>query len=165
MDTLRTNLAREAMRVEEDCLFSAKGHFEASSQWKRIHLWIGIPATILAAVAGASLIIDHVNFGAILAVAVAILSGLATFLNPSEKAAAHHSSGTSFNKLKNQARVFREIDLPGPDTTENLSFRLKSICADRDNLNAVSLQIPRQAFERARRGIESGEAEYRVDVT
>lgn len=164
MDELRGNMKLEAKRIEEDCLYSAKGHFEAASYWKRIHYWIGIPATVLAAITGLALVTDRPGSGAILAVIVAILSGLSTFLNPSEKATAHHSSGTSFNTLKNQVRVFREIDLRTQATSEDLSFRLKSISEARNHLNSVSLQIPRGAFVRARRGIESGEAQYQADV-
>lgn len=41
-------LAAEASRIEEDTLFTARGHFEAASSWSRIHFVIGLPTTLLS---------------------------------------------------------------------------------------------------------------------
>ena len=56
---LRDSLATEAGRIEEDCLYSARGHFEAAASWRRVHYGIGIPATVLAAVAGGSAVAEY----------------------------------------------------------------------------------------------------------
>ena len=45
----------EAERIEEDATYSSKSHFNAEDTWVRRHYWLGIPSTILAAVAGATL--------------------------------------------------------------------------------------------------------------
>ena len=49
-------LCREAERLEEDTTYSSKGHFNAEDTWVRRNYWLGVPATILGAVAGATLI-------------------------------------------------------------------------------------------------------------
>lgn len=49
-------LRHEAERVEEDATYSSKSHFNAEDTWVRRHYWLGIPATVLAAIAGATLI-------------------------------------------------------------------------------------------------------------
>ncbi len=55
----RSAYTRESQRIEEDALYSAKGHFEAARTWSRIHLWIGLPTAILAAVSGVSAFKDE----------------------------------------------------------------------------------------------------------
>lgn len=48
-------LCREAERLEEDALYSSKGHFNAEDTWVRRNYWLGVPATALGAIAGAAL--------------------------------------------------------------------------------------------------------------
>lgn len=160
---LRAALIDESARVEEDCLFSAKGHFEAAALWGRAHYWIGIPATVLAAVAGGSAVADHTGIAAAVGLVVTALSALAVFLNPSDRAHQHHTAGTRFNEVRNVARILRLIDLRAPSPDDDLVARLKQCGAKRDELNKASPPIPRWAFQRARRSIEAGEATYQVD--
>lgn len=156
-------LATEARRVEEDCLYSARSHFEAASRWSRLHYTIGVPTTVLAAVAGGSAVADHLSAAAIIGLLVTALSALAVFLNPSDRSHQHHSAGTRFNEVRNRARVFREIDLQTGRELGQLVQELKDLGATRDELNNTSPQIPRWAFRRARESIGRGEATYRVD--
>ena len=54
MVNLKAKIIDEAKRIEEDCLYSAKGHFEAASKWQKIHRYLGLPAVVLAALSGVS---------------------------------------------------------------------------------------------------------------
>ena len=45
----------------------------------------------------------------------------------------------------------------------DFSKRVVALSNERDDLNKRAPQIPRRAFERARRGIEEGEATYLAD--
>lgn len=94
---------------------------------------------------------------------VAALTAVSTFLNPNEKAQAHHLAGAKFNNLRNQARIYREIDLHANTDIKELTASLKQLTAEKSDLNQSSLQIPPRSFKRARIGIESGEATYRMD--
>ncbi|MFH1769638.1 MAG: SLATT domain-containing protein [Parcubacteria group bacterium] len=161
----KEKIIREAKRIEEDSLYSSKGHFYAAQSWTNLHLWIGIPTSIMAAIAGASALSqfdNHQIVAGILAILVAALSAVATFINPNEKSSNHHSAGNSYNSLKNRARIFREIDID-LKTSEDLLKKLKTLNAERDEMNDKSPQIPKWAFLKARKGIEDGEAQYRVD--
>ena len=51
---IKDNILKEARRIEEDSLYSAKGQFVAANFWTNFHLWIGVPTAILAAIAAAS---------------------------------------------------------------------------------------------------------------
>jgi hypothetical protein len=152
----------EARRIEEDALFSAKGRFEAARGWRLLHLWIGLPAAVLAAVAGASAFKDHGTAAGILAMIVAAVTAIATFLNPSAHSSAHYVAGTKFNSQRNQARIFRSVDLMEGNPRET-ARRLKELASARDELSESSPQIPRWAFIRAKAAIEAGQARYSVD--
>ena len=70
--------------------------------------------------------------------------------------------GNRYNALKNQSRVAAQVDGARMGVDE-LRQKVDELGAERDQLNADSPGIPRRAFERARKGIEQGEAQYKVD--
>lgn len=158
-----TALSREAKRLEEDATYSSKGHFNAEDTWVRRNYWLGVPATVLAALAGATLFKSHPELASLCALAASLLTGLMTFLKPNERAAMHRAAGGQFLALRNNARFFREIELLQTDRLNELPDRLKALSAMRNELNEKSPSIPRRAFVAARKGIEEGEATHTVD--
>lgn len=154
---------REAKRIEEDCTYSAKGHYEAARIWERWNLRLGIPAALLGAGAGASGFSNLPMLAGALAVFSGALTAILTFLKPNERASAHHQAGARYNSLKNRARFFREIDLCSGARPQAFTKTLRRLSEQRNELNEVSPGVPRPAFESARRGIEAGEAEYKAD--
>ena len=161
-DNIKDKILIEGRRVEEDSLYSSKGHFYAAQFWTNFHLWIGIPAAVLAAVAGVTALSDHEIIAGILAIIVSALGAISTFINPNEKANTHHNAGNQYNALKNRSRIFCEIDT-NMKTEEELLKNLQELSKLRDELNDGSPQIPKWAFQKARKGIEEGEAHYKVD--
>lgn len=156
-------LRREAERIEEDATYSSKSHFNAEGTWERRHYWLGIPATILAAVAGATLVKSQPEWASVCALAASLLTGLMTFLKPNERAAMHRAAAGQFLALRNDARLFREVELLQTERLNELPERLKALSATRNELNQKSPSIPRGAFVAARKGIEEGEATHKVD--
>jgi len=156
-------IAHECSRTEEDCLYSAKGCFEAASSWDRVHLTIGIPTALAAAVAGVSAFNDHPLIAGSLAILVAALSSVSTFLNPSQKAQTYQSAGNRYNNLRARLRFLRDVTPHTAVSTDSQAAELKDILADKETLGQESPIIPRSGFERARKGIEQGEADYKVD--
>jgi hypothetical protein len=163
---MRDQIQQEAARIEEDSLYSSKGHFYAGQRWSNLHLWIGIPAAVLAAVAGASALSEfqsHTVVAGILSIIVVALTAVATFVNPNERAISHKNAGNKYNSLRNRSRIFYSIELPSDNDTKTLAEQLKSLDEQRSKLNEESPQIPKWAFEKARKGIADGEASYKVD--
>lgn len=154
-------LRHEAYRIEEDCLYSSKSHFNAASTWRRRHYGIGIPATVLGAAAGAAFVKEWPLLAQLFAIAAPILTGLLTFLKPSDKASEHKQVADQYLTLKNQTRVFREVELLQNET--NAVQRLQELGNKRNELNQTSPDIPRSAFSAARRGIAEGESSHAVD--
>lgn len=153
----------EASRIEEDALYSAKGHWEAAKPWEHRHLWLGVPTTVCAAAAGVSAFADYPILSGALAVGVAVGSALITFVNPSERHRRHCDAGNAYKALSNDARIFRTVDCTLDGDPVALATKLKELNQRRNDLNQGSPLIPRKAFETARRGIEEGEATHEVD--
>ena len=158
----KEQLEAEALRIEEDATFSSKAHYEAARRWSRIYLWLGIPTAIIAGISGISAFEEQKLLAGATAIIAAALASISTFLNPSEKAQSHYTAGIKFTALKNGTRIYREIELLD-DTNKNLKKELLKLSLERNSINEVSSQIPRWAFEKARKGIEQGESKYAVD--
>ena|ERR1700733_3847901 len=162
----KTEIIKEAKRIEEALLFSSKRHFEASRLWSLFHLVIGIPVVVISAVAGATAFAEfdkkHVVAG-ILSLVVVGLSSVLTFLNPNAKAAAHQIAGNKYDSLMNETRIFWSIDCWQGDSEEILTGKVKYLSERRSNLNQTCPQTSRFAYKLAKRGIEAGEAKYKVD--
>lgn len=156
-------LQREAERLEEDAIYSSKGHFNAEDTWVRRNYWLGVPATLLSAIAGATLVKSQPEWATGFTLLASLLTGLMTFLKPNERAAMHRAAAGQFLALRNNARFFREIELLQADQLDVLSERLKELSTMRNELNLKSPSIPRRAFVAARKGIEEGEAMHKVD--
>lgn len=163
--TNKEKIINEAKRIEEDSIYSAKGHFYAAQCWVNVNLWLGGISVVLSAIAGASALsqFDYHNIVAGgLSIIVAGLTAVITFINPNERASVHQKAGNKYNALKNDARIFHEIEVDDIDEKSALD-NLKKLNDRRNKLNLESHQIPKWAFEKARKGMEEGEAEYKVD--
>lgn len=156
-------LRREAERLEEDATYSSKGHFNAEDTWVRRNYWLGVPATALGAIAGATLIKSQPEWASAFMLLASLLTGLMTFLKPNERAAMHRAAAGQFLTLRNDARFFREVELLQVDRLGEMPEKLKVLSAARNELNQNSPSIPRRAFVAARKGIEEGEASHKVD--
>lgn len=164
-------LITEAERLEEDTLYTSKGHYSAADWWRRLHLRVGVPTAALTAIAGLVIVAGPAKlfglpvdaaFGAV-AIAGAASTAVMTFLGPEKRGTEHHAAGDRYNAIKGRARRFRQIDALGPATDQELSDRLDAMIRERDELNASSPLVPESAHKKAHKAIESGETNYWVD--
>ena len=155
--SLRARILEEAQRVEHDVVYSAKGHYEAATGWNRFHLMVGIPTVVCSAVAGASALAqfpNHTLFAGGLALLVAALTAVSTFLNANRQAAAHQQVGTHYNALRNAIRLFCNVEVPDASDEQALIQQVKTFAKQRDELNVSSPPIPRWAYRQAKREME-----------
>lgn len=162
MTDLASKLSAEALRIEEDVEHSFKGHYNAAARWARYHLWLGLPSALLAAVAGAAAFKNQPELAGALALASTALTTVLTFLKPSERSEIHKTVAGQYQALRNQARIFREIDRDGM-APEQAKARLLELAKSRDELNQGSPAIARCDYELAKQDIDSGRARYRAD--
>lgn len=159
----KATIRAELTRIEEDCIHSGKAHFNAGVRWSSYHFWLGLPSVILSALAGAAFFKDQPEIAGAMASVVTILTALMTFLKPSERASSHKSSGDQYLTLRNDARVLRTIKLDVACDDAAAVANLDEITKRRNELNQASAQVSRKDFERARQGIEEGEAQHVAD--
>lgn len=163
MTLARDEIARELQRIEEDCVHSGKSHFNAAERWTAYHYWLGLPAVALSALAGTAFFSAEVLVGGVMSSIVAILTGVQTFLKPSERGAAHKSAGDQYLGLRNDARVFRQIRLEHACDDQAAIDGLDEFTKRRRELNLASPQFGQADFRRAKTGIDAGEALHQTD--
>jgi hypothetical protein len=159
----RDAIAQELGRIEEDTEYSSKGHYNAAWPWSWAHLWLGIPNAILAGIASVNAFQGNDTAAGVLAILASALAAAIAFLAPGDRASTHKRSGGEYNTLRNRCRIFRNISMAQLANDDEVLARFEELAARRDELNATCPQIPGWAFRTARKGIEEGEAHYRVD--
>tara|TARA_R110002072_G_scaffold301462_1_gene481227 strand:- start:6148 stop:6672 length:525 start_codon:yes stop_codon:yes gene_type:complete len=164
LEELKKSIIAESNRIEEDAEHSFKGHFNSAEFWSHINLALGLPAALLGAFAGGTSAADGsqaaITGTALLASALVTCM---TFLKPSEKSDSHKNAGSFYQALRNQTRLFREIDLEFEGDEKSIRKRLLELSSRRDELNSTMPSIPRAAYEKAKKDIDSGRARYQVD--
>lgn len=162
----REEIIKEAKRIEESALYSSKGHFSAAALSGWLHVVLGLPMVILAALAGASAFTRYDKDGVVtgfLSIVIVVLSSINTFLNPNKKVAEHMNAGNRYDALLNKIRIFRTIECWEENSDQVLSERLKRHSEDKSVLNQNSPQISWLAYLLAKWGIRKGEADFEVD--
>lgn len=156
-------LTNESLRIEEDAEHSMKGHYNAADFQNKMHLILGLPAAVFAAVAGGTALGDQAALTSSLAFMTAMLAGAITFLKPSEKAEQHKSSASRYHSLRNNVRRFREIEVPTNQDFGSLKTKLDEFAESLNELNEICPQIPHACSLKAKKDIDAGRANYRVD--
>ena len=164
---MKLGLGSEALRIEEDALFSGKGHYNACGPWQSRHRWLGGASAVFSAVA-AGVASQH---GAppllvvTLSVLAAALTSVITFLKPNEEADRHRRSGDAHFAIKNRARILRTVELEANSAIEEkLVEALKALSADLAAARSSAPPIPDGAYKKAKDDIEvKMAADYRVD--
>lgn len=166
----KAQIIDEAKRLEETTLYSSKGHHNAAAGWGRGNLWLGLPTTVLSTLVGAASFAQFAKqspevalAAGCISIAIAVLSGVTTFLNPNKRESAHLAAAHGFDKLNNDARVFWSVECWLEESETILTGKLKEMIDRKNDLNSKSPQIPNWAYEKAKAGIAAGEAEFKVD--
>lgn len=153
----------ECLRIEEDSEQSAKRHFNAASRWSSYNGWLGIPSVIVAGVASAVSFASLPVLSGVFAATAAALTAVLTFLRPAERSASHNSYGNQYLRLRNETRLFREIELPAIKSADELSEKFKSFTQRRDDLNDGAPITIDKDYSKANQGILDGQTEYKAD--
>jgi hypothetical protein len=152
----QARIVDEAKTIEKDALYSAKGHYEEANYWTRFHFFLGVPAALFSAIAGASALAqfdNHTLIAGFLAIFVSALTGITTFLNPNGKASAHQAIGTKYTALRHRTRTFYNLTLLTDVSEQELLEQLQSLAKQCDDLNEASLPISDRAYKIARKKI------------
>jgi hypothetical protein len=166
---IRNAFELEAKRLIVDSTYTGRGHQAAGNRWATYNYWLGLPTAVASALlsggAGISAVVDrHAWLTAILAFGAAISTASHGFLRPGERAEEHALKGNRFIALRNDARLFLELDLRTTMAADKLSNQIRDLRKRYADLNETPpLHIPRQDYEAAKQSIEAGESSYEND--
>jgi len=167
-------LITEARRIHEDALFCCAGHSYEARYWDSLQLWLGIPATIAAAVAGITSLarqtpsigvlgVDTNIIAGVLSLIVAALTGLTTFLDPKGLAVKHYAAVSAYTALVNDARFFYSIDSLQTGDLKKLEADLRKLSERLNDLNGKTPLISSRVTSLAEKSIRAGNYDYQVD--
>jgi hypothetical protein len=165
----RRALWNEANTLIIDSLYSARGNQAAANSWSTWATVLGLPASLLSAVLATSAAVSTLGaprwVTAALALSVAVISATRAFLRPEEVLSGHENKGAGYLALRNDARSFRDLDVPSTDITpDQLRNRLHALQQRRNALNGQPpVRIPTKAYKKAQASISAGESDYRND--
>ncbi|MGW5421666.1 SLATT domain-containing protein [Streptomyces sp. NPDC003943] len=160
----RRAIEAEFRRIEESAMYSAQCQFEETKRWRAVNLLLGIPATLLAAVAGTTALVDSAGATAagILALLSSGLGAVLTTVNAPQRTAQAAASANTFLEIQTAARQHREIDLDRW-TPEEARQALTALTARRDEGNAKAEVPSRRAYRKAQANLRAGTQAYAVD--
>jgi hypothetical protein len=133
-------------------------HRYQSMNWKRTNYCLGIPSLILATLIGALSTIPSIpeNILSIIvpiaAITVAILSGLQTFLRPTEKESEFKNKSDEFEKLRHKTEEFLEFHKEN-QSESNLTEILKEIREEWGKIG--NLNVNNSNFNKADKRVKS----------
>lgn len=158
------SIADEIDRIHESALWSAQGQFEQMKLWRLANLVFGVPAAVLAAVAGGTgLAAQHkATAPAVLALLAAGFGAALTTLNPSRRVTQCQASGNAYMELQAAARQLLTIDLARLDY-DAAREELTKLSVRRDEINRAADPPSRFGYWRAKKNISKGGQTYEAD--
>jgi hypothetical protein len=150
---IRAGIKEQAERVEEQTAISAVAQRRAAEAWGWIYYVVGVPATVLAALAGASALADYKVLAAVLALSSAVVSAVLTFLNPAGQASEHRKASSRFRSIQNRARLFASVACEDGKITE-LRAQLAELTEDWGAADEQSPHVVERIYRAARRAVE-----------
>jgi hypothetical protein len=145
----KTPILKEVEENELYALTLAKGHVDTAIAWGNVHLYLGIPNTIVAALAGASALSSFRNsslIAGILSIIASILAAVSTFLNPSDRAKAHLKASNDFERLYKRMKMLRVNSLGSEVTLQELTPKFDVLIEQLYDLREASPAVPDWAY-------------------
>lgn len=166
--TMLRNLNIECKKLMIDCLYSGRGHQQAGQFWYFIYHALGIPTVIASSMLGigaaGSAIIGNKWLSATLALLSVILAGLNGFLKPSEIADGHLIKGAQYISIRNRTRLLQQVEVKLNSNLFELVEKFTNLRSEYDSLNLKPPRnIPRFAYNAAKKNIAKGESDYEND--
>jgi len=160
----RQAIETELRRVEESAKYSAQIQFEQTKQWRGVNLGLGLPASALAAVSGATALASTTGrfVAGVLALASAGFGAILTTLNAAHRMNRASAAANAYLEIQTAARQAREVDLPSW-SIEEARNALAELTSRRDEQNKTAEVPNSRAYKRAQNNIDAGGQTYEVD--
>jgi hypothetical protein len=154
----------ELWRLEESAMFSAQAQFEEAKHWRRVNLMLGVPTTLLAAVAGTTALVESTGrvTAGILALMSAGLGAVLTTVNAPQRVSQAIGCANAYLEVQTAARQARKVDLTHHSLDEGRA-KLAELTARRDEQNRTADPPGPRAYRRAQSNITQGGQTYTAD--
>ena len=139
------------------------GHELAAQLFERRNRWLGIPATVIAAVVGSSIFASLASdkkdivlmvITGLLSICAAVLSALQTFLRYSEISQNHKTAAASYAKLRRKLDLYKLIANSGGMDINEAREQLRAIISELGELEDNAPLIPDHLYDESTRHIE-----------
>ncbi|WP_329222156.1 SLATT domain-containing protein [Streptomyces sp. NBC_01485] len=160
----RAAIGDELRRLEESAMYTAQMQFETAKHWRGVHLMMGIPTSLLAAIAGTTALVESTGriAAGVLALVSAGLGTIMTTVNPPQRMTHATTCANAYLEVQTAARQTRAVDLPSMPLDEARAV-LAELTTRRDEQNRASDPPGRRAYQRAQANIRRGGQTYAVD--
>jgi hypothetical protein len=116
-DRRRSAIGSELQKVLDRATENAQRERRTSSRWSSLYFFVGLPAAILAAIAGATALASTAGRvpAGIIALTSSALAAAATFLDSQTRQRSHENLAAGWQVLANDAHVHLIVNLEDPE--------------------------------------------------
>jgi hypothetical protein len=144
----------ELKRRTRNCQGLTRANLLLANLWSSTHLYIGIPNTTLAALAGVSALSELGTpkvVTALLSITVAVLTALLTFLNPTEKYSSYRSAAQRYQAVADNYSIllFKSQNISEQDLLDGLT----SLNSEYNKVMESSPVVPSWAYKRGKQEV------------
>jgi hypothetical protein len=159
-------IVKELKRQEEDATYASQSQFEMSKFWRWWHWLLGIPAAVLAAIAGFTGLASVTGRvpAAVLALIAAVFGGILTTVEPNKRLKQCQAAATAYNEVRVTARQTRRVELPSLSIDDARS-QLRELTEQKLQVDRIAEPPNTYAFWRARKNIERGRLKHEADFS
>ncbi len=109
-------LAIEARRIESDAMYTAQANFADAASFRRLKLWLGLPAAVLSGLAGTAVLTSWSDtLAGLFALAAFVLVRLTSSSAQSAALLNTNGEGVEYRALQHDARRLRELSVYSQD--------------------------------------------------
>lgn len=146
----------ELRRRTRNCQALTRANLLLANLWSSTHLYIGLPNTALATLAGVSALSDlgvPKALTALLSITVAVLTALVTFLNPTAKYSSYHSAAQRYQAIADKYLILALKSDSIPE--QNLLDELVILNGEYNKVMESSPVVPSWAYKRAKQDVRN----------
>lgn len=161
-NVIKEEIFKEAIRLEKDILYSEESNFILANYWNYFNTLLGVLIIILSVISGGFAFTDFVDFNiliGVLTIFITAISMIQIFLNPHKKSTFNHNSGTRYNNIRTELRIFYNSEINMNSNDENIK-RLKKFINEKNQIDIDSTNIPGFIYNKAKKKINKNVQEY-----
>lgn len=146
----------ELRRRTRNCQALTRANLLLANLWSSTHLYIGLPNTALATLAGVSALSDlgvPKALTALLSITVAVLTALVTFLNPTAKYSSYHAAAQRYQAVADKYLILALKSESIPE--QNLLDELVILNGEYNKVMESSPVVPSWAYKRAKQDVHN----------